>query len=218
MSLTMALMGAKAGAQILGAVQQKKYAGKFAELDREKASFYADYNQKEIDSAYDINIQNLISGYLDQRNELSKQSDQAHSDIAMQRVGTQSAVESSSFSNDMEDALNRSFMNGMADITEGQIAQSSELVAQTKQQSIQNQTTLSRTLSNITQTQAKVENQATMKMFNAALDLGMAGAEAGLAKGDVAGVKSDIKVDSDTGLKLNFGWLKGGNPYRGGNE
>lgn len=211
MSLMLALAGAKMGAEILGAHQQKKYAGKFAKLEKEKASFYAEYNQDEIERAYQANINQLVRGYLDQRRDLTKQTDQAQAELALHQAAMSASVESSSFSNDAEQSINTEFMNGLANITEQQILNSSEMVSQRQQQTLQNQVGLQRTLLNINQTTNQVIANANTKMLGSMLEFGMTAGQEYTEGVETKTAKDNINTGKSKGL--NFGWLKRNNPF-----
>ena len=173
-----------------------KTAESIAEINLRREKAYYEYNKKNLQDSYDLTFQSYMSKYVDDRMSIADQYSDAQSNLNMIASQMGYNLADSSFTNDIQDQLDREYTTELQDTYSNLTFKLNELMFKKNVKDVELTTKLNKSVTNINNTMAGIRQQTNDLFYNSITDLGLK------LYDDYRGIKAKDKLAS-TDLTTN---------------
>lgn len=209
------IFGAGVGASlILNSANNKRASKYIASQERESARIQFEINKKEIERAYETNLQGMLKGFATQRLGLFDEAEKASSNLNIQ-LGERKNIdkENDSFKDDSKKMLESEVQENILAMMEQQNFSLRELINESTMQMYQTGMSLNSTISGINKNKIRADQQANSMLMSG---IEKAGDELFQLYERVAPWTGETEEASDKTKVSNFGMPRAGiNPLIG---
>lgn len=209
MSIALAFMAIQGASAITGGIGSHKAAG----AQKKIAKLQHEYNQKEIDRAFEKNLMFTMSNYATQRSELVSEASKVAGELRLSMtIDNGTDKEMNSYRDDVITKLDSELDGNMKSLITEQAHTIGELSSERAMQKYQSAMSLSYAMSGAN----AQKQQANQQILGGAMAIGMAGADKFM--GGTADAKAALASGGTTGTSLNsFGYssYKPASPFTG---